>query len=546
MEKSCGIILISNVDKKILLVRHKEWHRWFPKWHQENNENEIEAALRELKEETWIIPNYLVSNIQFSEEYLTNRGLKKVIYFIWYVNRKEVKLEYNELDDFKRNSFNQIKDNKKFLSVSILGELEKILKKEVILKYNKTKKYQLLLPYKIQWSKHAYSRVVALRYLTWNIKLTNIPNILDVWILDEIHAISNLSWETITIPKELSDRSRSIIPLLPGLLYKHNEIILNFPKWCSIGARKIDLYLDILEKFWNKVIYDGNNIVLKKWNNYVWNYDFYFPSFSWTSIAITLASSIESKTTLNNISIEPEILFQIETLKKCGVTINFLAERSIEIQWIDFSKMKNQLLIKIPEDRNVLITKLILAIITNTEFYYKSDYDLHLSSLLLELEKMWINYVYDKYSIKINRIHKQLKPINILANFYPGICSDWQPFIALVLILISWRSIIKDSVFENRYKYIKEISKIIPKFSYDILWNSLEIIWLVKNKKCDLKNEIMCLDLRSGAVNTIWCFLSPIDEIKIKNIYQINRWYENIVWDISDVLWINNFSYEYE
>ena len=242
-------------------------------------------------------------------------------------------------------------------------------------------------------------------------------------------------------------------------------------------------YLDILEKFWNKVIYDGNNIVLKKWNNYVWNYDFYFPSFSWTSIAITLASSIESKTTLNNISIEPEILFQIETLKKCGVTINFLAERSIEIQWIDFSKMKNQLLIKIPEDRNVLITKLILAIITNTEFYYKSDYDLHLSSLLLELEKMWINYVYDKYSIKINRIHKQLKPINILANFYPGICSDWQPFIALVLILISWRSIIKDSVFENRYKYIKEISKIIPKFSYDILWNSLEIIWLVKNKK---------------------------------------------------------------
>lgn len=546
MQKSCWIILISNVDKKILLVRHKEWHRGFPKWAQEEKENDIETALRELYEETWITPNYLVSNIKLHEEYTTNNGGKEVFYFIWYVNRKNVKINKNELVEYSRDSLDQIKNNSSFLSITILDQLGNLLSKELVLKYNNINENFLVLNYKLQWSKHAYSRVAALSYLSWRISFSNVPNILDVWILDEINALSDLSWKTLIIPKELSSKSRSIIPLLPGLLYKHDEVILNFPRWCSIGERKIDLYLDILEKFWNEVIYDGYNIIIKKKLHSSLVYDFYFPSFSWTSIAITHASFIRAKTILNNISIEPEILFLIDMLKKCGVSINFVAERSIEIIGIDFSSIDHEIQIPIPDDRNVLVTKIILSIISKREFHYKSNYDLCLSPFLLELEKIWIDFSYDKYSIKINSNQRPIRPINILADFYPGICSDWQPFISLLLLTIWGKSIIKDSVFEDRYKYIKEVSKIIPNFSYSILGNALELVWWIEPNEDNLESEIECLDLRSGVVNAIGCVLSPLDEIIIKNIYQINRWYENILWDMFDVLWVNKFRYEYE
>lgn len=49
-EKSCGCIIIN--DNKVLLVYEKNREFWgFPKGHMEEGENEIETALREVKEE---------------------------------------------------------------------------------------------------------------------------------------------------------------------------------------------------------------------------------------------------------------------------------------------------------------------------------------------------------------------------------------------------------------------------------------------------------------------------------------------------------------
>lgn len=540
MQIFCGIILISNVDRKILLVRYKKWYRWFPRWKED-----VSMRLKGLCCRLWVMPNYLVSNVKILETRKED-WIKETTYFVWYVNRKKVDIQYGEFVDFGWYSLEEVRNNNNFFSMSVLGELEVLLSKELVLKYNRIPLRSKPWNYKIQWSKHAYSRVAALSYLSRNIKFTNIPNILDVWILDEIEGISNASWKVLHIPKTLSDQSRSILPLLPGLLYKHDKVVLHFPKWCGIGARKIDLYLNILEKFWNYIFYDEDNIIIKRWKHSSVIYDFPFPSFSGTSIALTHAAFLSSKTVLTNISIEPEILFQIEVLKQCGVHIRFLKERCIEIVGIDFSKISNDLNIEIPDDRNVLVTKIILSIICKQEFYHKSKENLYLSPLLLEFEKLWIQYWYDKYSIRIYSQQPTLTPINLLANFYPAVCSDWQPFISLLLLSASGNSTIKDFVFENRYKYINEVSKIVWGFSYAFLDDVLEIVWWLECMSTKEASKIFCLDLRSGAVNVLSCFLSLFNVITIKNIYQINRWYENIVWDVFDILWSNHFSYEYE
>ena len=49
-EKSCGCIIIN--DNKVLLVQQNDGHWGFPKGHMEENETEIQTAIREVKEET--------------------------------------------------------------------------------------------------------------------------------------------------------------------------------------------------------------------------------------------------------------------------------------------------------------------------------------------------------------------------------------------------------------------------------------------------------------------------------------------------------------
>ena len=50
-EKSCGAI-IYNKNKEVLIVKHNAGHWDFPKGHVEENETEIQTAIREVKEET--------------------------------------------------------------------------------------------------------------------------------------------------------------------------------------------------------------------------------------------------------------------------------------------------------------------------------------------------------------------------------------------------------------------------------------------------------------------------------------------------------------
>ncbi len=79
-EKSCGCIVIDN--NKVLLVKHNEGHWDFPKGHVENNETEIQTAIREVKEETNIDVEVNEKH-RYTIEYSPEEGVwKEVVYFI--------------------------------------------------------------------------------------------------------------------------------------------------------------------------------------------------------------------------------------------------------------------------------------------------------------------------------------------------------------------------------------------------------------------------------------------------------------------------------
>ena len=101
-EKSCGAVVMRkhHGNTEILIVKHINSGHWsFPKGHTENGENEIETALREIKEETDLD---VLIDPTFREivTYSPKRDIKKdVVYFLAKAVSREIIPQETEISD---------------------------------------------------------------------------------------------------------------------------------------------------------------------------------------------------------------------------------------------------------------------------------------------------------------------------------------------------------------------------------------------------------------------------------------------------------------
>lgn len=123
-EKSFGIVPIykKSGEYLFLLVQQNAGHWAFPKGHAEGSESDIEAARRELWEETGIRDVEVVPHIFFTERYVFSflgkflpwpkfrfarfmkggiRVFKSVVYFIGFVKNNTVQISKEEIRDYK-------------------------------------------------------------------------------------------------------------------------------------------------------------------------------------------------------------------------------------------------------------------------------------------------------------------------------------------------------------------------------------------------------------------------------------------------------------
>ncbi len=96
-EKACGTIIIDN--EKVLIINQKQGFYGFPKGHMENNETEIETAIRETKEET-NLDVLIDKEKRYSLNYVIDNKIdKEVIYFLAKPINKNIKKQESEIND---------------------------------------------------------------------------------------------------------------------------------------------------------------------------------------------------------------------------------------------------------------------------------------------------------------------------------------------------------------------------------------------------------------------------------------------------------------
>jgi 8-oxo-dGTP pyrophosphatase MutT (NUDIX family) len=106
-DRSCGVVpvRIENGITLFLLIHHNKGHWAFPKGHPEPGETDLEAALRELREETGILEITIDTGKTFEESYafVNHEGIdvqKTVTYFLGFTTQTDVDVQEIEVQGF--------------------------------------------------------------------------------------------------------------------------------------------------------------------------------------------------------------------------------------------------------------------------------------------------------------------------------------------------------------------------------------------------------------------------------------------------------------
>ena len=130
-----------------------------------------------------------------------------------------------------------------------------------------------------------------------------------------------------------------------------------------------------------------------------------------------------------------------------------------------------------------------------------------------------------KIKVKKNEIHiignKKIKSINIKTAPFPGVASDIQAQMMVLLCKANKKSIIEENIFENRFMHVAELNRMGAK----ILIDGKKAI--VEGNTSFAPAEVMATDLRAS-VSLILAALTAKGKSVINRIYHLDRGYENL------------------
>ena len=239
------------------------------------------------------------------------------------------------------------------------------------------------------------------------------------------------------------------------LFGRFKEATFSYPGGCDIGARPIDLHLKSFKKLGIN-IEEASGLIVCKCDRIIGsNIDLDFPSVGATENVILASVFCEGKTIITNAAKEPEICDLCNMLNKMGAKIKGNGTNKIEIEGV--KKLKN-IDYRIIPDRIEAGTLLCAAAITGGSITLKNVIPDHIVAALSKLEEAGCKINKFKNIISLSAPNR-LNAIEIKTLPYPGFPTDMQSIFGSVLTTAKGTSIITETIFENRFKYIPELSR---------------------------------------------------------------------------------------
>ncbi|MCM1084195.1 MAG: UDP-N-acetylglucosamine 1-carboxyvinyltransferase [Clostridium sp.] len=323
--------------------------------------------------------------------------------------------------------------------------------------------------------------------------------------------------EDLCVTGEYIRKIRASYYLLGALLGKFNRAQVALPGGCEIGLRPIDQHIKGFEALGANVCIDNGGNVVANAERLVGSHVYMDVVTVGATINIMLAAVLaEGKTTIENAAKEPHIVDVANFLNSMGANIKGAGTDVIRIRGVQ--KLKGTEYSIIP-DQIEAGTFMTMAVATKGNILIKNVIPKHLEAITSKLNEIGARVIEYDDAVRV-MADGRLKPTQVKTLPYPGFPTDMQPQMVTTLALSQGTSVITESIFENRFRYVAELARMGAKIKVE--GNSAVITGMEGYKGADL----VAPDLRAGAALVI-AALAAEGFSTVEDIKYILRGYEN-------------------
>ena len=361
--------------------------------------------------------------------------------------------------------------------------------------------------------------------------IDNLPDVSDINVL--LQAIASIGADVVRISRNVVKingknihsfciddgfirKIRASYYLLGALLGKFKEAEVALPGGCNIGSRPIDQHLKGFRALGAKVEINNSMIVAKAEHLKARHIYLDVVSVGATINIMLAASMAEGRTILENAAKEPHIVDVANFLNSMGADIKGAGTDVIRIRGVE--KLHGTEYTIIP-DQIEAGTFMCAAVATQGDVTVKHVIPKHLESISAKLIEMGAEIEELDDAVRVVA-SKRLQPTNIKTLPYPGFPTDMQPQAVIALALADGTSVITESIFENRFRYVDELTRMGAHIKVE--GNTAIIIGIPRYKGAHMSAP----DLRAGAALVI-AALAADGYSTIDSIGYIQRGYED-------------------
>lgn len=330
----------------------------------------------------------------------------------------------------------------------------------------------------------------------------------------------------------------SRIPILfcGPLLHQLGEAFIPDLGGCRIGDRPINFHLDALRAFGAELEKSHEGIRLKAPRRLVGaRVDLPYPSVGATEQVLLTAVRAQGVTELTNAAIEPEIMDLIAILQKMGAIILVEPNRTIVIEGVDSLSGYDHRAIS---DRNETASWAAAALATRGNIYVRGAEQKDLMTFLNVYRKVGGVFDIDDFGIRFKHPGEPISPVVIETDVHPGFMTDWQQPMVVALTQAAGRSIVHETVYENRFGFTDALVKMgadiqvykegIASITRRVPRRPLEQAAVISGPTPLRGADIRVPDLRGGFSHVI-AAVTAQGESTVSNIGIISRGYEHLL-----------------
>ena len=302
------------------------------------------------------------------------------------------------------------------------------------------------------------------------VTIENLPDVSDINVLLEALSVIGATTEridrhtvringatigSVSVDYEFIKKIRASYYLLGALLGKYKRAEVPLPGGCNIGSRPIDQHLKGFRAL-GATVEIRHGVIIASAENLHGAHIFMDMVSVGATINIMMAAALaHGNTIIENAAREPHVVDTANFLNSMGANIKGAGTDVIRIRGVESLHRTDYMIVP---DMIEAGTYMFAAAATKGDVLVKNVIPKHLEAMTAKLTEIGCEVEEFDDAVRVCA-KKRLGRTHVKTLPYPGFPTDMQPQVTVLLSLAEGTSIVTESIFENRFKYVDELAR---------------------------------------------------------------------------------------